>query len=73
MGLNKAHGAMRVICEFQKVLYMVFVPEGGGGKYFFLKEIMKIMFLSQIPNLSLHSNHNENWEKGGGFKHILVT
>lgn len=28
---------MRVLCEFQKVLYMVFVPKEGGGKYLFLK------------------------------------
>lgn len=29
--------AMRVICEFQKVLYVVFVPEEVGGKCFFKK------------------------------------
>lgn len=49
-------------------------PKKVGVNVFFLKkEIMKIIFLPQIPNLSLHSDHNQNWGKGGGFKHILVT
>lgn len=34
---------------------------------------MKIVFLPQSPNLSLYSDHNQNWGKGEGFKHILVT
>lgn len=44
-----------------------------GVNIFLKKEIIKIIFLPQIPNLSLHSDHNQNWGKGGGFKHILVA
>lgn len=53
MGLNKAHDAMRVICEFQKVLSLSLYPKKVGVNIFFKKEIMEIIFLRQIPNLSL--------------------
>ena len=38
MGLNKHISVIRVMCEFQKLLYMVHVPKEGGRKYFFKKE-----------------------------------
>lgn len=53
MGLNKAHDAMRVICEFQKVLSLSLYLKKVGVNIFFKKEIMEIIFLLQIPNLSL--------------------